>query len=152
MTGAGCVRTCVLRLRPRLRLQDYRDHRDKIFSKFVSMIEELIEARSGSLKLTDWDAPGSSGGDDGGAGNGVGGGGLGTPNEPCQFTADLRKGVTAMHNVLQQQLPADQLQVRAAYALSKVVVFFLSPLYSLESPWMDALDRYSGGGMFDFFL
>lgn len=104
-----------------LRQQDYRDHRDKIFSKFVSMIEELVEARSSSLKLTDWDAPGSSGGggevgDDGGSGVAGGGGGGGTggagAGDPCQFTADLRRGVTAMHNVLQQQLPSDQLQVR----------------------------------------
>lgn len=65
------------------------------------MIEEHIDARSSSLKLTDWDAPGSSGA-------GGGGGGAG---DPCQFTADLRKGVTAMHNVLQHQLPPEELQV-----------------------------------------
>lgn len=69
------------------------------------MIEELIDTRSSSLKLTNWDAPGdaslSGAGEEGGAGGG----------EPCQFTADVRKAVTTMHNILQQQLPPEQLQV-----------------------------------------
>eukprot|EP00752_Nemacystus_decipiens_P001861 g1793.t1 len=100
--------------------QDYRDHRDKIFSKFVSMIEELIEARSGSLKLTDWDTPGGRAGggaaaaasaaESSGGGSGADGGGAAAGGDPCQFTADVRKAVTAMHNILQQQLPPEQLQ------------------------------------------
>ncbi|CBJ32982.1 conserved unknown protein [Ectocarpus siliculosus] len=92
---------------------DYRDHRDKILTKFVSMIEELIEARSGTLKLTDWDTPGggrgaavAAAGESSGDGGAAAGGGA----DPCQFTADVRKGVTAMHNILQQQLPPEQLQ------------------------------------------
>lgn len=97
--------------------QDYRDHRDKILNKFVSMIEELIEARSSSLKHTDWDTPGGGRGRGGkGATAGAtaeasGAGGEGGGGDPCQFTADVRKAVTAMHNILQQQLPAEQLQV-----------------------------------------
>lgn len=99
--------------------QDYRDHRDKIFSKFVSMIEELIEARAGSLKLTDWDTPGgragswagAAGAESSGGGSGAEGGGAAAGGDPCQFTADVRKAVTAMHNILQQQLPPEQLQV-----------------------------------------
>ncbi|CAN0510637.1 unnamed protein product, partial [Laminaria digitata] len=93
--------------------QDYRDHRDKILSKFVSMIDDLIEARSSSLKLTDWDTPGGARGDNKGAGkSGTGGAGAGAgAGEPCQFTADVRKAVTAMHNILHQQLPQEQLQV-----------------------------------------
>ncbi|CAM9617148.1 unnamed protein product [Discosporangium mesarthrocarpum] len=81
--------------------EDYRDHRDKILRKFVSMIEELLEARSAALKSTDWDDPSAKGS---AGGRGAGG------TEPCQFTADVRKGVMAMHNVLQQQLPPEQLQ------------------------------------------
>lgn len=77
------------------------------------MIEELIEARSSTLKLTDWDTPGGAGG--AGNGNASGSGNLATADgaggEPCQFTADVRKAVTAMHNILQQQLPPEQLQV-----------------------------------------
>lgn len=65
------------------------------------MIEELIDTRSSSLKLTNWDAPG----DANSSGSGAGG------SEPCQFTADVRKAVTTMHNILQQQLPPEQLQV-----------------------------------------
>lgn len=79
------------------------------------MIEELIEARSGSLKLTDWDTPGggraaaaaAAAGESSGDGGAAAGGG----GDPCQFTADVRKAVTAMHNILQQQLPPEQLQV-----------------------------------------
>ncbi|CAN0254260.1 unnamed protein product, partial [Ectocarpus sp. 4 AP-2014] len=92
--------------------QDYRDHRDKILTKFVSMIEELIEARSGTLKLTDWDTPGGGRGAAAAVGesSGDGGAAAGGGADPCQFTADVRKGVTAMHNILQQQLPPEQLQ------------------------------------------
>lgn len=82
------------------------------------MIEELIEARSGSLKLTNWDTPGGRAGSGAGAGAGSSGRGAGAEGEgaaaggdPCQFTADVRKAVTAMHNILQQQLPPEQLQV-----------------------------------------
>lgn len=85
------------------------------------MIEELIEARSGSLKLTDWDAPGSS---TAGGGDGGDGGGAGAASEPCQFTADLRKGVTAMHNVLQQQLPPEQLKVKLPSVVFPLAVFW----------------------------
>lgn len=87
------------------------------------MIEELIEARSGSLKLTDWDTPGGRAGSGAAAasakavessagGSGAEGGGAVAGGDPCQFTADVRKAVTAMHNILQQQLPPEQLQVR----------------------------------------
>ena len=86
--------------------QDYRDHRDKILNKFVSMIEELIDSRSSTLRLTNWDTPGGS--DAGGSVEG----GAAMGSDPCQFTADVRKAVTAMHNILQQQLPPEQLQVR----------------------------------------
>lgn len=76
------------------------------------MIEELIEARSGSLKLTDWDTPGGTGADGSAGGSGErGAAGGGSGGEPCQFTADVRKAVTAMHNILHQQLPPEQLQV-----------------------------------------
>lgn len=114
--------------------QDYRDHRDKIFSKFVSMIEDLVEARAGSLKLTDWDTtPGGRAGgggaaaaaDPSGGGSGAEGGGgkvAAAGGDPCQFTADVRKAVTAMHNILQQQLPPEQLQV-CVCVLSMYVVF-----------------------------
>ena len=81
------------------------------------MIEELIEARAGSLKLTDWDTPGGRAGggaaaaESSGGGSGADGGGAAAGGDPCQFTADVRKAVTAMHNILQQQLTPEQLQV-----------------------------------------
>lgn len=72
--------------------QDFSEHHEKILAKFVSIIQEVIEQSSSTLKGTDWDR--------------VGGTGEGTE---CRFMADVVKGVTAMHRVLQQQLPPEQL-------------------------------------------
>lgn len=135
-----CLRPTLVVLHPpteTLGRKDYRDHRDKILSKFVSMIEELIDARSGSLKLTDWDTQGLAGGGGGpeesGSASGSGGAGGAGGGEPCQFTADLRKAVTAMHNVLHQQLPPEQLQVLYCTVLYYTFFFLFFP--ELSRSW-----------------
>ena len=67
------------------------EHHETILAKFVSIIGELVaNSASSSLKETDWDNMGSS---------------------SCRFIEDVIKGVTTMHRVLYQHLPAAQVQV-----------------------------------------
>lgn len=106
-------------------------------SKFVSMIEELIESRSSSLKLTDWDTPAAAGG----GGGGSAGGGAGKGGDPCQFTVDVRKAVSTMHNILQQQLPPEQLQV--TYITSATTIACITRGCFFYGAWCAAAFVYS---------
>jgi len=69
--------------------QDFLEHHEKILAKFVSIIEELVQASSASLEVLDWDTMGS---------------------ESCEFLVSVMKGTSTMHKVLHQQLPPSQLQ------------------------------------------
>lgn len=70
--------------------QDYLEHHERILSKFVSIVGEIVEALSNSISSTDWDRSG-------GASN-------------CQFITDSIKNITTMHKVLSAQLPPEQVQ------------------------------------------
>jgi len=70
--------------------QDYLEHHERILSKFVSIVGEIVESLSNSIGSTDWDRSG-------GASN-------------CQFIVDSIKNITTMHKVLSAQLPPEQVQ------------------------------------------
>jgi hypothetical protein len=99
----------------RARVQDYMEHHEKILAKFVSIMGELVHNSASSLEVrhtrvlavfrlkdsirmsgrwgwqrTDWDHMGSA---------------------SCAFIDDVIKGVSAMHRVLHQHLPAPLVQV-----------------------------------------
>lgn len=78
---------------PTTHSQEYQEHDEKIHSKLVAMIGELIAhaAAQAGLRERDWDDMANAG--------------------ACRFVEDVIKGVSTMHRVLYQIVPAAQVQV-----------------------------------------
>jgi hypothetical protein len=78
--------------------QDYLEHHERILSKFVSIVAEIVHSLSKSVVAADWDRTTSSqGAQEGSQGS-------------CPFVADVIKNTTTMHKVLSAQLPPEQVQ------------------------------------------
>lgn len=71
--------------------QEYAEHQERVLTKFVAIMGELIahSAANTGLRETDWDALGSA---------------------ACRFVEEVIKGTTTMHRVLYQILPPTQIQ------------------------------------------
>ncbi|EKU21093.1 retrograde transporter [Nannochloropsis gaditana CCMP526] len=71
--------------------QEYAEHQERVLTKFVAIMGELIahSAANTGLRETDWDALGSA---------------------ACRFVEEVIKGTTTMHRVLYQILPPTQVQ------------------------------------------
>jgi hypothetical protein len=70
----------------------------------VSIVQEVIEHSSPSLQREDWDRLGNTTSTNSSNGNTTT-----DESKQCEFMSDVVRGVTAMHKVLQQQLPPEQL-------------------------------------------
>jgi hypothetical protein len=72
----------------------------------VSIVQEVIEHSRPSLQREDWDRLGTNTNNHSSNGNTA----IDTDeSKQCEFMSDVVRGVTAMHKVLQQQLPPEQL-------------------------------------------
>ena len=80
-------------------VQDYLEHREKIFAKFVTITEELVASNCRDLPKRDWSLPDSNASNTGNNNNGV-----------SQYMLDIVKGTTTLHRLLVQLLPPNQVQ------------------------------------------
>lgn len=69
---------------------ELQDHHSALVAKFVSIVSDFIDAFSSKLKNVDWDKTTSSG--------------------TCEYFEEVLRNVTALHRVLIQLLPNEQLQ------------------------------------------
>jgi len=102
--------------------QDLVEHHERILSKFVSIVGEIVDSLSRSVGSTDWDRSGAlttgaaaSSSSSTGVGGGGGGGGdalasASSGSSSCPFVTDAIKNVSTMHKVLSAQLPPEQVQ------------------------------------------
>jgi hypothetical protein len=103
--------------------QDYLEHHERILSKFVSIVAEIVHSLSKSVVAADWDrttTSSSQGAQEGSQGS-------------CPFVADVIKNTTTMHKVLSAQLPPEQVQeifTRIFELLNRKVRFSIVPFSS----------------------
>eukprot|EP00611_Tribonema_gayanum_P006690 TRINITY_DN1598_c0_g1_i3.p1 TRINITY_DN1598_c0_g1~~TRINITY_DN1598_c0_g1_i3.p1 ORF type:complete len:811 (+),score=207.55 TRINITY_DN1598_c0_g1_i3:43-2475(+) len=84
--------------------QEFGEHHEKILAKFVSIIQELVDAACPVLREEDWDKVDAAGDSSGAVTDDH------TPSHQSRFMGEVVRGVCAMHKVLQQQLPPEQLK------------------------------------------
>ncbi|KAG5175926.1 Vps54-like protein-domain-containing protein, partial [Tribonema minus] len=84
--------------------QEFGEHHEKILAKFVSIIQELVDAACPVLREEDWDKVDAAGDSSGAVTDEH------TRSHQSQFMGEVVRGVSAMHKVLQQQLPPEQLK------------------------------------------
>lgn len=89
--------------------KDYIEHHERILSKFVSIVGEIVHSLSKSVTAADWDRTNVSETNGSNAAQEVKDS-VKQSATSCPFVADVIKNTTTMHKVLSAQLPPEQVQ------------------------------------------
>ena len=76
------------------------DHHGRIVAKFVGIVGDFVDNSASRLRLVDWDSLKSS----------QGSSSTSSTSSSCEYFDEIQRNVTALHRVLLETLPAEQVQ------------------------------------------